>query len=392
MMAIVVDAHSDILSDVLGRRAAGQTGVLNTIWIPAMDSGGIDVRVLALYSSPPYLPEMALRRALDEVAALYAEVEESPRAVLCTTHAEIVQAAREGKKAFILGMEGAEPLGSDVGLLRIFHTLGVRVLGMTHALRNYAADGAFFTPKRTGLVGGLSDFGVELVEKAQAMGMLLDVSHINDPGFWDVVKFSRAPIIASHSNCRALRDHPRNITDDQIKAVADSGGVVGINSINLFVETWDLPHLIDHVHHIVKIAGREHVGLGLDFCHYLLEHKGAVERSGMRKGACLSVDGLDSDADVPKIPSLLAERGYPPDTIDMIMGENFLRVFRAVLGADMPGPAEKAITAERQPSSSKRGDASSVGEAPRSCDARASRLGRAGVARGLARHSGRRPA
>ena len=172
---------------------------------------------------------------------------------------------------------------------------------------------------------------MELVEKAQAMGMLLDVSHLNDPGFWDAIKLSTAPIIASHSNCRALAGHPRNLTDEQIKAVADTGGVIGINSIARFVEPPDLPHLMDHVDRLVKIAGREHVGLGLDFCYYLLEHKSPMERSGMRPGAYLSVDGLAGDHDVPKISVLLAERGYSPDTIDLIMGENILRVFKAIL-------------------------------------------------------------
>ncbi len=330
-MAIVVDAHSDLLSDILGRRNAGQKGLLNSIWLPAMTAGGIDVRVVAIYSEVEYLPELALRRALDEVAAFLEELDTAPGAALCTTQEGILQAKAEGRRAFVLGMEGAEPLGSDLGLLRVFHQLGVRVLGITHALRNYAADGAFFDPKRTGLVGGLSDFGVELVERAQALGMLIDVSHLNDPGFWDVMKLSRAPVIASHSNCRALAAHPRNLTDDQIKAVADTGGVIGINSINRFVDPPDLPHLLDHVDRLVAIAGREHVGLGLDFCAYLLEHTSPVERSGMRKGAFLSVEGLAGDPDVPKIPALLAERGYPPDTIDLIMGENFLRVFRTVL-------------------------------------------------------------
>jgi len=331
-MSIVVDAHSDILSDILERRIARQTGILNSTWLPAMDAGGIDVRVLAIYSGPQYQPELALRRALDQIAALHAELDESPRAALCISHAEVVAATGAGKKAFVLGMEGAEPLGSDLGLLRIFHRLGVRVLGITHALRNYAADGAFFDPKRTGQVGGLSDFGVALVEQAQAMGMLVDVSHLNDPGFWDVVKLARKPIIASHSNCRALCGHPRNLTDDQIKAIADTGGFIGINSINRFVEPPELPHLMDHLDRLVRIAGKERVGLGLDFCYYLLEHKSPVERSALRKGASLSVQGLERDADVRKIPALLAERGYAPDTIDMIMGENFLRVFQAVEG------------------------------------------------------------
>ena len=330
-MAIVVDAHSDLLSDVLGRRAAGQKKVLESIWLPAMAAGKIDVRVAAIFSGPQYLPELALRRALDEVAGFLEELEATSGAALCTTHDDILRATSQGKRGFILGMEGVDPLGSDLHLLSVFYRLGVRVLGITHALRNYAADGAFFEPKRTGLVGGLSDFGVDLVEKAQAMGMVLDVSHLNDPGFWDVIKVSRAPIIASHSNCRALTDHPRNLTDEQIKAVADSGGVIGINSIARFVDPPDLPHLLEHLDRLVKIAGKEHVGLGLDFCSYLLEHKSPVERSGMRPRAYLSVDGLAGDHDVPKIPALLAERGYPPEAIDLIMGENFLRVFKAIL-------------------------------------------------------------
>lgn len=330
-MGIVVDAHSDVPQDLMGRRAVGQRAILDSTWLPAMRAGGIDVRVAALYSPPGYVPELALRRALDQVAALLAEVEESPGAALCGTYPEVVRAVTEGKTAFVLGMEGAEPLGSDLALLRVFHRLGVRVLGITHALRNSAADGAFFEPRRTGTVGGLSDFGVELVEHAQALGMLLDVSHLNDPGFWDVLRLARGPIIASHSNCRALCNHPRNLTDDQIRAIAQTGGVIGINSINRFVDPPDLPHLIDHVDHLVQIAGRAHVGLGLDFCFYLLEHKSPVERSGMRRGAYLSVEGLAGDADVPKIPALLRARGYDAATIDGIMGENFLRVFQAVL-------------------------------------------------------------
>ncbi|RPI01871.1 MAG: membrane dipeptidase, partial [Zetaproteobacteria bacterium] len=172
-VAIVVDAHSDLLNDILGRRAAGQRKVLETIWLPAMAAGGIDVRVTAIFSGSQYLPEMALRRALDLVAAFLDELDETPGAALCTSHDEILRTTAESKRAFILGMEGVEPLGADLSLLPVFYTLGVRVLGITHALRNYAADGAFFVPKRTGTVGGLSDFGVELVEKAQRMGMLV---------------------------------------------------------------------------------------------------------------------------------------------------------------------------------------------------------------------------
>lgn len=330
-MALVIDAHSDMLNDILGRRAVGEKAVLEKVWVPAMKEGGIGLRVAAVFSSAQFVPELALRRALDQVAALMAELEESPGACLCTTYTDILRAKAEGKRGFILGMEGVEPLGADIALLRIFYALGVRVVGLTHALRNYAADGAPFTPKKTGLQGGLSDFGVSLVEQAQAMGIVVDVSHLNDPGFWDVIKFATGPIIASHSNCRALKDHPRNLTDEQVEAVAGTGGVIGVNAASLFVEPPDLFHLVDHIEHLVKVAGREHVGLGLDFCDYLLQYRSPAEKAHLRPRGYQPVDGLGGDRDVPKIPLLLAERGYPPDTIDLIMGENFLRVFKAVL-------------------------------------------------------------
>jgi len=213
-MAIVVDAHSDLLNDLLERRAVDGKGLLESVWLPAMQAGGIDLRVAAIFSFAEFVPELALRRALDQVAALFAELEESPGARLCTTYSDILQAKADGKRGFILGMEGVEPLGADLALLRVFYTLGVRVMGLTHALRNSAADGASFAPKKTGQQGGLSDFGVSLVEQAQAMGIVIDVSHLNDPGFWDVIEFTTRPIIASHSNCRALKDHPRNLTDE----------------------------------------------------------------------------------------------------------------------------------------------------------------------------------
>ena len=330
-MAIVIDAHSDMLNDLLGQRTLGETGILETTWVPGMKEGGIDLRIAAIFSSPQYLPELGLRRALDQVAALLAELDGSANARLCTAYADILRAKAEGKRGLILGMEGVEPLGSDLTLLRVFYALGLRVMGLTHAFRNYAADGAFFDPKKTGQVGGLSDFGVSLVEQAQVMGIVIDVSHLNDPGFWDVIKLATGPIIASHSNCRALRDHPRNLTDEQIKAVAATGGVIGINAASLFTEPPDLSHLMDHLDHLVKVAGREHVGLGLDFCDYLLQYRTELEKARMRPRRMRPVEGLSGDRDVPKIPAILAERGYPPETIDLIMGDNFLRVFKAVL-------------------------------------------------------------
>lgn len=330
-MAIVFDAHSDILNDIHSRRISGEREILEKYWVPKMRKGKINIRIVAIYSDSQYLPELALRRALDLVDTLYEEIKESPSSVLCTTYNDIKKAKKEGKIGFIIGMEGAEPLGSDIQLLRIFYSLGLRVLGLTHALRTYLADGSFLSPTKMGQAGGLTDIGLSFLEHAQAMGIIIDVSHLNDPGFWDVMKFAKAPIIASHSNCRTLCDHQRNLTDDQIKAIADSGGAVGVNACSIYVESGDLEHLLNHIDHIAKIGGVEHAGLGLDFADYLLKHMTVGEKARLPSNSMKPVDGLSGDEDFPKIAEGLTERGYNTADIELIMGENLVRVFKEVL-------------------------------------------------------------
>jgi membrane dipeptidase len=330
-MPIVFDAHSDILNDIHPRRLLGEKAVLERHWIPKMRAGRIDVRVVAIYTEPPMLPELALRRGLDLVASLYEDIGESPSAVLCKTYGDIERAKQAGKVGLILGMEGAEPLGADIQLLRIFSELGLRVLGLTHALRTYLADGAFFSKRKSGQLGGLTDVGARFLEEAEKLGIVVDVSHLNDPSFWDVVGFAQAPVIASHSNCRALRDHLRNLTDDQIKAVADRGGVVGVNACSAFVEPPEFPRLVDHIEHIVKVGGIEHAGLGPDFADYLLVYMTEVDKASMPLDGVMPVRGLPGDEAFWKFAEELGKRGYKSREIDLIMGENFARVFKSIL-------------------------------------------------------------
>ena len=330
-MPITIDAHSDILNDIHARRLLGEKAVLEKFWVPKMRKGRIDTRVVAIYTEPPLLPELALRRGLDLVASLYEDIAESPSTVLCRTYSDIQKAKESGKIGLILGMEGAEPLGTDIQLLRIFYELALRVLGLTHALRTFLADGAFFSVRKSGQLGGLTDVGAKFLEEAEKLGIVVDVSHLNDPSFWDVIKFAQAPVIASHSNCRALRDRLRNLTDDQIKAVADGGGVVGVNACSAFVDPPDLKHLVDHIEHIVKVGGIEHAGLGPDFADYLLVYMTEVDKASLPLDGVMPVRGLPGDEAFPKFAEELAKRGYKPAEIDLIMGENFGRVFKEIL-------------------------------------------------------------
>ena len=235
--AFTVDAHFDLTYDLANRRERKEQKVIETRYLKNLRKGGINLVVSAMFIHDLFLPEMGLRRALDQISYLHDELEETPGLFrLCRTAEEARSAGENGEIAIFLSLEGADPLQNDLGLLRIFYELGVRGLGLVWSRRNYAGDGAFFEKTREGKKGGLTPFGVRLVEKAEKLGMFIDVSHLNDEGFWDLMEIASRPVIASHSNCRSLADTMRNLDDEQIRALAKNGGVIGMNSVNMFTD------------------------------------------------------------------------------------------------------------------------------------------------------------
>ncbi|MFW2366192.1 MAG: dipeptidase [Desulforhopalus sp.] len=327
--AFTIDAHFDLTYDVANRRERGQTRVIENEYLPQFVKGGIDLLVSAIFVHDYFLPEMGLRRALDQISFLHEEMDESPGLFrLCRTTAEARAAKAAGERALFLSLEGADPLQNDLGLLRIFYELGVRGLGLVWSRRNYAGDGAFFTDKRQGRRGGLTPFGIELIEKAENLGMFIDVSHLNDEGFWDVIESVSKPIIASHSNCRSLAPSKRNLTDEQIRAVASNGGVIGMNSINVFIRESEnevsMAHFVDHIDHIAAVAGIEHVGLGFDLCDSFPDY--------LTKGRALETcDVIKTHAGLGEFTAELVVRGYSDEQILGILGGNFTRVFDQIL-------------------------------------------------------------
>jgi membrane dipeptidase len=333
---VLVDAHSDLLIDVTKKRTLGAKSVIERDWVPGMRQAGVGVRLAAVYVDQGFLPHMALKNALAAVAALHSEVDESPSVQLCTSYTDIRQAIQDDRIALLLSMEGAEPLLDDANLLDIFYKLGLRALGLTHSRRNHAADGSRFFQMKAGTPGGLSDFGVELVERAQVLGVLVDVSHINDAGFWDIIDMAQRPVIASHSNCRALCNHPRNLTDEQIKAVAETGGVVGALHFCFDPQkkTRTVTHLLDHLDHVVQLVGTEHAGLGFDFADYALAYLSEYERARLPMPGFETSpeDKLTEDGDVPLVIAGMERRGYTSQEIERIAGGNLLRVFQQMWG------------------------------------------------------------
>ncbi|MFB0558396.1 MAG: dipeptidase, partial [Candidatus Bathyarchaeia archaeon] len=268
--AIVVDTHCDTLGQFLRQtwprrppRKLGERSDQGHIDLPRLVEGGVTCQTFAMYTGNKAIVPDATLRALQMVDVFYSEIEANDDIVSVTTHDEIVSAKEEGMVAALLSIEGAEPLMGDVGLLRVFYKLGVRMLSFAWNYRTPFADG--LNAKRA--ESKLPELGVQALEEMERLGMVFDVSHLSDSNFWDVVNIVKGPFIASHSNCRDVCDHPRNLTDDMIRALADHGGVMGMNFAPAFVakENATVENVVDHIDHIIDLVGPDYVGLGSDF-------------------------------------------------------------------------------------------------------------------------------
>jgi len=330
---VIVDAHLDLAYELYKQRFAGKKKVIETQYLEDFKKGSINVIVSSIYVDNEYLPESALRQAVGQIGALYAELEESPNIIrLCRTYNDIEETLGQGKIAILLSFEGVEPLGNDLELLRVFYELGVRVVGLCWSRRNCAADGSFYTEVEAGQKSGLTNFGFRLVREAENLGMLIDVSHLNDEGFQDVIKISQNPLIASHSNCRVLHGTMRNLSDEQIKSIAAKNGVIGVNSVSALIadcnEQATVEYLVDHIDHIVKLVGVEHVGLGFDFCERILPPQTVIEVNGAKME---QFDVIQEYSGIHVLTNALLNRGYSEEDIELIYGKNFMRAFRKIL-------------------------------------------------------------
>jgi membrane dipeptidase len=316
--SIVFDGHCDTLLRMAeGKLKLSARSTEGHIDLPRLRDGGVTAQVFAIFVEDKYLPAGAAVQTLRVLDTLYDALQDNADALLLATTVEDIESAKaDGKVAAIVGFEGAESLEGDLALLRMFHRLGLRLLTVAWSRRNQAADGAW--EARTG--GGLTNFGLKLVEECNRLGIVLDISHLAPAGVKDVLQLSSAPVIASHSNARALCPSPRNLTDEQLQALADKGGVVGVTFVPAFLseksEEASLERLLDHVDHIARVAGIDHVGLGSDFDGFR-----PPEPKGLEDVTCM-----------PAITAGLVQRGYAEEDVRKILGGNLLRVFRQVVG------------------------------------------------------------
>jgi len=354
--AILVDGHNDITTMMLDDNydlATPSAGKYHTD-LARMKQGGITGQFFSIYIDNDFAKRgAATRRALDMIDVVYRDAERHPNEMMMATSvADIRRAKRAGKIAALMGIENGAAIDNSLHALRDFYRLGIRYMTLTHNFNNDWADAARDTPKHD----GLSDFGKQVVAEMNRLGMLVDVSHVHDLTMSDVLDVARAPVIASHSSAKALCNHPRNISDELLRRIAKNGGVVMVNFYPAFIDqkvydasrarderlkpeldklkeqykenpkqleeesnkllaanplpTTPLSVLIDHIDHIRKVAGIDHVGLGSDF-----------------DGVPSLPENMKSVADLPNITYELLRRGYSDEDVRKVLGGNFLRAF-----------------------------------------------------------------
>ncbi|MCB8994437.1 MAG: membrane dipeptidase [Bacteroidales bacterium] len=365
--AITIDSHTDtpmwFLRDnySFGEYHNSKTE-RSKVDLPRMEMGDLDGIFLAVFIGQAERDEKGNLAAKDEALQIFDSIESnlrrySDKIELALNPEDIYSIRQKGKRAAFIGMENGYPIGKELSLIDTFYELGARYITLCHSSNNDICDSS--TDKKGPEHGGVSDFGKEVIEKMNYKGIMVDVSHVSDSSFYDAIRISKAPVIASHSCARALCDNPRNMTDDMLRALAKNGGVIQMCILSAYVKTpvpqperdsartairkqfgdyyslsdsarkefmnaWfkldeDFPpvlatvsDVVDHIDHIVAVAGIDHVGIGTDF-----DGGGGVE-------------GCNDVSEMKNITAELLRRGYNQKEIDKIWGGNLLRVFGEV--------------------------------------------------------------
>ena len=263
------DCHNDLLLGVLHQKERGIADPFGDFWLPQLKAGNVVLQVLPVYVEEQFIGEGALRRSmiLFENAWQIAEQHKNDVA-LCLSSGDITKAHKDGKIALLLAVEGAEAAGSSLEFFSLFYKMGVRLLSLTWNRRTMFADGV----GESDAGGKLTALGIEAIAEMEKIGIILDVSHISENGFWHVSEIAQKPFIASHSSMHALQSHPRNLRDKQVLQIANKGGLIALNAFGAFLsDNPTIDSMIDHVEHAVKLVGSDRVGFGFDFMKDLME-------------------------------------------------------------------------------------------------------------------------
>ncbi len=327
---VVVEGHRDVYEQ-LYRTSVGEKSPIRDAIAPRLIRDGINVCVYAI-SGDSYSHSQNtgryLETALDQIDQFLGEAPRSEGMIqMIKTRGDLPNMVEPGNVKFLLHFEGCMPLRGSIHNLRNFYRLGLRSLQPVWNFRNELGDGVW--ENRTG--GGLTNFGVEVIKEANRLGMVVDLSHMNREGFFQSLEVATAPLIVSHANACGMLENPRNLADDQIKAIADQGGLVGILALPERVAKKDaaLEDLLKHMDYIIKLVGIEHVALGMDFVKYDGPRTLKDRHHPLHKPEL--VKGFEEIEDLPKLIDGLRKHGYKEQEIALILGGNYLRVLKTIL-------------------------------------------------------------
>jgi len=324
--------HFDLPMDLYEKRE--RRNVLEREFLPEFEAGNISVVGAAIYIEDRYLPQNGLRVALAQIARLYAETAGSERFAICKSYGEIQEARERRQIALLITMEGIEPLGTDINQLRVFYELGVRSIGLTHARSNAAGHGGLFAASGS-QSQGLTAFGQEVVHECEALGMIIDLAHINPAGFEEILSVTTKPPIVSHTNVRRFYDIERNISDEQIKMIGERRGVIGVNSILVSPQEEEstLDRYVDHIEHIASLIGVDSVGIGFDFFEFIYRQwpESRQKELAAKFTTPHFIPDLTNHSHARNLIHKLVERGFSDNQIEKILRRNWLRIFKELL-------------------------------------------------------------
>ncbi|MEV6235124.1 membrane dipeptidase [Lentzea sp. NPDC051838] len=330
---IIADTHNDLLDAIVYRPVDQWVPHFRDQWLPQLHAGGVNLQVLPVFIDDCFRPEGALRQTLRMIEVAHRIAEGDPDTVkLCVDGADIDEALNGDRIALVLALESAPGVGEDVELMETLYRLGVRIASLAHFGRTSLADGS--GEDATG--SRLTRAGVAAFAEMERLGMIFDVSHLSAAGVEHVLEMATRPVMATHSSARALRDHHRNLTDAQLKGIADNGGVVCVNFFAPFLHESDftIDRLVDHIEHIAGVMGIRHVGLGPDFVKEVLEDTTPpCCEAQFIEGVPTDkfIPGLEGPSGMPLVAEALKKRGWPDDDIALVMGQNVLDLFRTEL-------------------------------------------------------------
>jgi membrane dipeptidase len=325
---MIFDGHSDLWIDIANKRSLnGVGGAFRKHHLPEFKKGNVNAGIFVFWADPPH--DKAPKKRIDElINSAIMELDISKEITKLIKKHEDFNPFEKNYIQILLGMEGLSHIGTDIDLIDYYYNIGIRHASLTWNEENELATGVLGDKNR-----GLTKYGKAAVNRLEQLGMIVDVSHLNEKSFWDLASCATKPFIASHSNSRFICDDKRNLTDSQIKEIANSGGLIGMNSFRQFVgqksEQQTVSGMIKHIKHIADLVGIEHISFGFDYCNYL--DNSTLTSFTTNVNSSPGIEGLNEVSETRNLINEMKLNGFTENDIKLISSGNYERLFKEIL-------------------------------------------------------------